>query len=278
MYVRLPDTVSSHNFQVLGAAKVSSYNHSTCACVNNTQRCSHCSWLGVSMCNHHSSVMFALYCVNTEIKMQAAHVKYTKDERIFLLILYLCNHVDHAMILAEFENISQNNPLHDTGMLQYCSVSLKKRVQLRMHHNLSGLVWRQCGRIWKMGPPLRWKMRTPPHVVYPQYLNRFAKYSNAFSITFTNPVSFLITLFYLQFAHFFPDFSHMQIRELTFATLCITPLAQQCCLPVSSAFTSYHWHTFLNYFLISVYSWIWLFEQMRFICPRRISKLTSRVN
>ncbi len=54
------------------------------------------------MCNCHSGVMFALYCMNTEIKMQAAHVKYTKYERIFLLILYLCNHADYAMILAEF--------------------------------------------------------------------------------------------------------------------------------------------------------------------------------
>ncbi len=36
------------------------------------------------MCNYHSGVMFVLYCVNTEIKMQAAHVKYTKGERIFL--------------------------------------------------------------------------------------------------------------------------------------------------------------------------------------------------
>ncbi len=34
------------------------------------------------MCNRHSGVMFALYCANTEIKMQAAHVKHTKDERI----------------------------------------------------------------------------------------------------------------------------------------------------------------------------------------------------
>ncbi len=34
----------------------------------------------------HSGVMFALYCVNTEMKMQAAHMKYTKDEPIFLLI------------------------------------------------------------------------------------------------------------------------------------------------------------------------------------------------
>ncbi len=52
------------------------------------------------MCNHHSGVMFALYCMNTEIKMQAAHVKYTEDERIFLLISYLCNHADYAMILC----------------------------------------------------------------------------------------------------------------------------------------------------------------------------------
>ncbi len=54
------------------------------------------------MCGSHSGVMFALYCVNTEIKMQDAHVKYTKDEHIFLLISYLCNHADYAMILAEF--------------------------------------------------------------------------------------------------------------------------------------------------------------------------------
>ncbi len=31
------------------------------------------------MCNRHSGVMLALYCVNTEIKMQAAHVKYNLD-------------------------------------------------------------------------------------------------------------------------------------------------------------------------------------------------------
>ncbi len=54
------------------------------------------------MCNRHSSAMFALYRVNTEIKMQTTRVKYTKDEHIFLLISYLCNHVDYAMILAEF--------------------------------------------------------------------------------------------------------------------------------------------------------------------------------
>ncbi len=54
------------------------------------------------MCNRHSDVMFALHCVNTEIKMQAARVKRTKDKRIFLLISYLCNHADYAMILAEF--------------------------------------------------------------------------------------------------------------------------------------------------------------------------------
>ncbi len=59
-------------------------------------------WLGVTVCNRHSGVMFAFYCVNTEIKMQAAHMKYTKDELIFLLILYLCNHADYVMILADF--------------------------------------------------------------------------------------------------------------------------------------------------------------------------------
>ncbi len=53
------------------------------------------------MCNCYSSVMFALYCVNTEIKMQAAHVTYTKDELIFLLISYLWNHVDYTMISAD---------------------------------------------------------------------------------------------------------------------------------------------------------------------------------
>ncbi len=54
------------------------------------------------MCNHHSGVMFALYCMNAEIKMQAAHVKYRKGELLFLLISYLCNHADYAIILAEF--------------------------------------------------------------------------------------------------------------------------------------------------------------------------------
>ncbi len=34
--------------------------------------------------------------------MQAAHVKYTKYEHIFLLISYLCNYVDYTVILAEF--------------------------------------------------------------------------------------------------------------------------------------------------------------------------------
>ncbi len=46
-------------FNIQAAAKNSSCNHTTCACVNNTQRCSYCSW------NCHSGVMFALYCVNT---------------------------------------------------------------------------------------------------------------------------------------------------------------------------------------------------------------------
>ncbi len=54
------------------------------------------------MCNRHSGVIFAFDCVNTEIKMQAAHVKYTKNELIFLLISYLCDHADYAMILTEF--------------------------------------------------------------------------------------------------------------------------------------------------------------------------------
>ncbi len=90
-------------FQILqGVAKISSLNHTTCLRVNNAQRCSHCSWLGVSVCNRHSGVMFALYCANTEIEMLSARVKYTKDEHIFLLILHLCNHVDYATILAEF--------------------------------------------------------------------------------------------------------------------------------------------------------------------------------
>ncbi len=53
------------------------------------------------MCNRHSGVMFALYCVNTEIEMQATYMKYTKDEHIFLLT-YLCNQADYAMILAKF--------------------------------------------------------------------------------------------------------------------------------------------------------------------------------
>ncbi len=106
-------------------------------------------------------------------------------------------------------------------MLQYCSVSIKKRVQLQMCYNLCGLVWCQCGRIWKMWLPLRWKMRTPLYVTYPQYLDCFAKYSIAWSTTFTNHVSFLITLFYFRFACFFLGFSHVQIRELTFAASCI---------------------------------------------------------
>ncbi len=91
---------------IQGAAKVSSCNHTTGACVNNTQRCSHCSWLGVSVCNCHSGVTFTLYCVNTEIKMQAAHTRYTKDKHIFLLISYLCNHADYGMSLAEFAKLT----------------------------------------------------------------------------------------------------------------------------------------------------------------------------
>ncbi len=44
----------SRKTTIHGAEKVSPCNHTTCACVNNTQRCSHCSWLGVSMCNRDS--------------------------------------------------------------------------------------------------------------------------------------------------------------------------------------------------------------------------------
>ncbi len=111
------------------------------------------------------------------------------------------------------QNISQTNSLHATGMLRYCSVSLKKRVQLRMCHNLAGLVRRQCGRIWKMEPPLWWKLGTPPHVTYPQYLDPFAKCSNAWKTTFTNHVSFLITLFYFQFTLFFYFFCTCESRN-----------------------------------------------------------------
>ncbi len=56
---------------------------------------------------------------------------------------------------------------------------------------------------------------------YPQYLDRFAKCSNAWSTTFTNHISFLITLFYFRFTRFFYFFLHVQIGELTFATPCI---------------------------------------------------------
>ncbi len=104
------------------------------------------------------------------------------------------------------QNNFQTNPLHAIGMLQCYSVSLKKWVQLWMCHNLGGFVWRQCGRIWKMEPPLQWKMRTPPHITYPQYLDRSAKCSNTRSTTFTNHISFLITLFHFWFTRFFPSF------------------------------------------------------------------------
>ncbi len=103
-------------------------------------------------------------------------------------------------------NISQSNSLHAAGMLRYCSVCLMKRVQLWMCHNLGGLVWRQCERIWKMEPLLRWKMRTPPYVTYSQYLDCFAKCSNAWSTTFTNHTLFLITLLYIQFIQVFSSF------------------------------------------------------------------------
>ncbi len=117
--------------------------------------------------------------------------------------------------LPTLETVSLNP--NATGMLRYCSLSLKKQVQLWICHNLGGLVWRPCGRKWKMGPPLRWKMWTPPHVTYPLYLFRFAKCSNAWSTTFTSHVLFLITLFYFRFTRFFLVFSYMQIGELTSA-------------------------------------------------------------
>ncbi len=138
----------------------------------------------------------------------------------FSLISYRCNHVDYAMILAEFANISQTNPLHATGMLRYCSVSLKKLVELQMCFNLGGLLLRQCGRIWKIKQPVWWKMQTPPHVTYLQYLDHFAKCSNTWSTTFTNHISFLITLFYFRFTRF-SGFLHVKIGKLTFATPCI---------------------------------------------------------
>ncbi len=63
------------------------------------------------MRNCHSGVMFALYSVDTKINMQAAHVKYTKDEHIFLFISYLCNHADYTMISAEFAKHFTNQPI-----------------------------------------------------------------------------------------------------------------------------------------------------------------------
>ncbi len=75
-----------------------------------------------------------------------------------------------------------------------------------MCHNLGGLVWHHCGRIWKMGPSLRWKMWTHPHVMHLQYLDHFSKCSNSWSTTLTNHVSFLITLFYFWFPYFFFSF------------------------------------------------------------------------
>ncbi len=79
-------------------------------------------------------------------------------------------HISATMWITQWlrqnlQNISQTGPLHATGMLRYCSESLKKRVQLRMCHNLGGLVWRQCGKIWKMEPPLWWMKGTPPHII-----------------------------------------------------------------------------------------------------------------
>ncbi len=75
-------SINFNGSNIQGVAKVSSCNHTTCACVNNTQRCSLCSWLEISMCNRHSGVMFVLYCVTTEIKMQAAQFRISATMRI----------------------------------------------------------------------------------------------------------------------------------------------------------------------------------------------------
>ncbi len=131
--------------------KVSSCSHTTCACVNNTQKCSYRSWLGVSMCNRHSSVIFALYCVNTKIKMQAAHMMYAKDERFFYSFCISATMRITPWFHQNLQNISQTNPSHGTGILQYFFVNLKKRVQLRMCRNLGGLVRCHCGRIMENG-------------------------------------------------------------------------------------------------------------------------------
>ncbi len=64
-------------------------------------------------------------------------------------------------------------------------------------------------------------MQTPPHVTFPQYFDQFAKCSNPWSTTFSKYISFQITLFFFQFILFFLVFSHVQIRELTFATQCV---------------------------------------------------------
>ncbi len=172
------------------------------------------------MCNRRSNVMFPLYCVNTKIKMQAARVKYTKDERIFLLISYLCNHVYYTMILVEFAKTfpKLTNPLHAAGMLQYCSVSLKKQIQLRMCCNLGSLVWHQCGRIWKIGPRLRWKILKS----LCQLLKRM-KY-RIYQPRLVSTYTFLLSIL----PGFFVVLLHVQIEELTLAALCIKTCAGAC--------------------------------------------------
>ncbi len=140
----------------------------------------------------------------------------------FLLISYLCNHADYAMILAKFAKHFPNSPItcYWNVTILFCKFKETGSV-LRMCHNLGGFVWRQCGRIWKIGLPLRWKMRTPIstcHISAVLMLNRFGKCSNAWSSTFINPVLFLITLFNFRFTHFFLFFSHVPITLYNYDT------------------------------------------------------------
>ncbi len=166
---------------------------------------------------------WSLHCIVWTLKKKCRLLAWSTQKMNALVYSFLISETmwNTSWYWQNLQNISQTNPLCITGMLRYCSVSSKKWVELCMRHNLSGLVWRQCGRIWKIGPPLWWKMRTIPHITYPQYLHRFAKCWNAWNTPFTNYVSFLITLFYFRSTHFFLVFSHMQIEELTFAALCI---------------------------------------------------------
>ncbi len=96
------------------------------------------------MCNRHSGVMFALYCANTKIKMQAAHVKYTKDKHIFFthfVFLEPCGlRHDFGRICKTFPKLAHYLPLE--CYVLFCKFN--EMVQLRMCHNLGGLAWRQC--------------------------------------------------------------------------------------------------------------------------------------